>query len=354
MKALMGMDAFRTHIDTKKNVNNVAPFYWTIFKNWNSIYDISKTPLDPFGIRRQRIWLNKYIKINKQEIWWKNWSEKGILIIHDIIDENGNFLSINNLEQRYDFKCNFLQYNSIKDAIPKEWRNNVKKITIHRDVISSDESIYVNINKQTIPLHKINNQLIYWKLIEEIRICPITKNKWIDELNLNEDRWERIFEISKVTRETKIRAFQYKLLFNLTPCNLYLYRIGKSNIFKCNYCNAVDNIIHYFYECVNTKLFWKTLQNWWNILETDNLIMDKTKALVGILEKGANMDKLNFCLLLARWYIYIEKLNLQEPFFYKFVCLFKHKLKLERMISQRNDALEPFIKIWGTIEENLD
>jgi hypothetical protein len=185
MKALMGMDAFRTHIDTKKNVNNVAPFYWTIFKNWNSIYDINKTLLDPFGIRRQRIWLNKYIKINKQEIWWKNWSEKGILIIHDIIDENGNFLSINNLEQRHDFKCNFLQYNSLKDAIPKEWRNNVKTIMIHREVISSDESIYVKINKQTTPLHKINNKLIYWKLIEEIRISPITKNKWIDELNLN-------------------------------------------------------------------------------------------------------------------------------------------------------------------------
>ena len=75
-------------------------------------------------------------------------------------------------------------------------------------------------------------------------------------------------------------------------------------------------------------------------METDNIIIDKTKALVGILEKGINLEKLNFCLLLARWYIYVEKLNLQEPFYYRFLCLFKHKLKLERMICQRNDALD--------------
>ena len=47
------------------------------------------------------------------------------------------------------------------------------------------------------------------------------------ELNIEEDEWESILSIPKTIKQTEIQAFQYKLLFNLLPRNLYLNWIKK-------------------------------------------------------------------------------------------------------------------------------
>ena len=143
--------------------------------------------MTPLILEDKRLWHNKYIKVNKKELVWRIWSQKGIQIIHDILDEHGNFLTNHDLEQKYNFNCNFLQYNSLKDAIPKSWRDKLKEIKIPRIAISSDEQISVKINKQTIPLQNINNKLIYWKLIEDLRVTPVIKDKWIQTLNLDKN-----------------------------------------------------------------------------------------------------------------------------------------------------------------------
>jgi hypothetical protein len=117
----------------------------------------------------------------------------------------------------YDFDINFLEYNSLKDAIPKHWREKLKTINIERNVIDSKENPYLKINKMNISLQILTNKMIYWELVEKIRIPAVTKYKWTQELNLNEQTWDNIFLVSKVIRDTKIRTFQYKLLFNLIP-----------------------------------------------------------------------------------------------------------------------------------------
>jgi hypothetical protein len=122
LNTLIGMDTFKTHINTATNNNNITPFYWTIIKSWNILKEIDKEKIDPKNIRRQWLWMNKYIKINKKEIKWNQWINKGIKIIHDIVDNQGNFLTVAKLEEKYDFRCDFLKYNSLKDAIPKIWR----------------------------------------------------------------------------------------------------------------------------------------------------------------------------------------------------------------------------------------
>jgi hypothetical protein len=223
------------------------------------------------------------------------------------------------------------------------------------NTINNKESPYIKIDTHVVNVQIITNKLIYWKIINNIFIPPITKNKWIQELALDENTWEGYFEISKVIRNTKIRAFQYKILFNLTPCNLYLFRIGKKINCICNYCNLTDNIAHYFYECPGTRSFWSGFENWWNTMETDTLVINKKYAMLGILEKGKLFEKLNALLLFARWYIYTGKQNKsEEPFMYKFLCQLKYKLKIERMIATRRGSIEHFEKTWGSVETYLD
>jgi hypothetical protein len=191
-------------------------------------------------------------------------------------------------------------------------------------------------------------------LIEKIRITPIIKQKWTQEFNLKEENWENIFKIPRIIRDTKIRTFQYKLLFNLTPCNLYLFRIGRRNSYACDACNALDNITHYFFECPETNKFWESFQNWWNRMEDDNVKITKELALIGIVNITEKTNKLNACLQLARWYVYCEKLNLKSSFLYKFLCLLKYKVKIEKHISQGNNQISQYEKSWQRIEEYLD
>jgi hypothetical protein len=320
MNALAGLDTFNTQINTKSNVHNVTPFYWTIIKSWNILKKIDMNTIDPYEIRKQWLWSNQFIKINKLEVSWKIWHEKGINIIHDIIDINGNFKTIDNLRLVYGLKCDFLKYNSLKDAIPKVWRDKLKTIKITENAISAEESLSIKTKKGILPIKAITNKIIYWELIEKIRVTPITKSQWINEFDLPDEKWEDIFEIAKVIRDTKIRTFQYKLLFNLIPCNSYLLKIGKKDTDICHFCNAIDNIGHYFYECDATKTFWHSLQTWWNNMENDNIEITKELAMIGSIHEKSKKERLNAVLQLARWHIYVEKLRISQPVLYKFLC----------------------------------
>ena len=111
--------------------------------------------------------LNKYRKVNKTEIKWNPWIEKNILIIHDIVNSQGSFLTTEEIRQQYNFKCDILQYNSLKDAIPKIWREKLETINIQRNTITAEEKPYIQIKNKNIPIQLINNKMLYWKLIEK-------------------------------------------------------------------------------------------------------------------------------------------------------------------------------------------
>jgi hypothetical protein len=66
MNEIAGRDTFKTQLNTKKNENNITPFYWTIIKSWSILQDNEKDNLDPYQIRRQWLWINQHIKINKK------------------------------------------------------------------------------------------------------------------------------------------------------------------------------------------------------------------------------------------------------------------------------------------------
>jgi hypothetical protein len=91
-------------------------------------------------------------------------------------------------------------------------------------------------------------------------------------------------------------------------------------------------------------------------MQQDKIVIKKELAILGILKIKLNKDecKLNACLQLGRWYIYVEKLQLQRPFLYKFLCQLKYKIKIEKMIYLRNGQLEKFDGMWGELETYLD
>jgi hypothetical protein len=156
-----------------------------------------------------------------------------------------------------------------------------------------------------------------------------------------------------VVKETKLRTFQYKTIYNLTPCALYLKRIGKADSDKCPDCGELDEIIHYFGECSFLQTFWQSFANWWAEISQSRIEIDARVIMFGDVSKGKLSDEMNACLIIAKWHIYKEKLAGNKPFFYKFLCQLKYHLVIERCIATRNNSLQKFERKWEAILDEI-
>ena len=87
-------------------------------------------------------------------------------------------------------------------------------------------------------------------------------------------------------------------------------------------------------------------------MKNDTINIDLSTAMMGI--KHLKKDSLNACLLLARWYLHTDKLNLQQPFLYRFLCSLKYKIMIEKTICLRNNNLTSFNNLWREIEIYLE
>jgi hypothetical protein len=201
-------DTFKCSLDCSKRPKDFPLFYWQILENWFDIKNITESIDTPPVVRRQCLWFNENIMVNKEKLKWNEWIDKGINIIHDILNQNGEFLSINQIEQKYNYKCDVMKYNTLKDAIPKEWRALIKKMTIPPEAISFQESPHLNIGKLSKNINLVTNNQIYWILVNDIRTESIIVDKLQRELGVEEEKCKMVFTMPRVVTNTKIRAFQ--------------------------------------------------------------------------------------------------------------------------------------------------
>jgi hypothetical protein len=214
-------------MDCSEKTVEFPNFYWLTIRNWCEVKKATNQITNALDVRRECLWLNENIKVNKKQIKWNQWYTKGILQINDIVNQKGEFLSAREIEQKFDVKCNVMLYNKLKNVIPQKWRTLLKTMKIADNVVNSNEQIHLKIGKNVKPINQIKNKEIYWILVNKKQQTPIIIDKFKREYGIQETQWEKIFTIPKEIRDTKIRAFQYKLLYTLTPCNLYLKRIKK-------------------------------------------------------------------------------------------------------------------------------
>ena len=74
--------------------------------------------------------------------------------------------------------------------------------------------------------------------------------------------WKEIYILPrKVSIDTLLRMFQYKILNNILFVNKLLFKFKKVRSPLCSFCNsAVEMPLHIFYTCNITKRLWNELQ----------------------------------------------------------------------------------------------
>ena len=145
-----------------------------------------------------------------------------------------NFLSFNELKERFDLKTNFLVYHGL-----------VSCITLSRNAIENQNeknrnfiTFVDNFTKAPKP-----NRLAYKKLVSAKQSRPRkSQEKWIADCSSECSKtidWEMAYELPFCsTKDTKIIIFQFKLLHRRLATNNYLNKIGIRDNDICTFCRT--------------------------------------------------------------------------------------------------------------------
>ena len=86
-------DLFQSRCSIGSIWKGIPVFYSHILNAWNGFRSIFQ-PQSPVSVRKEMLWFNENILVQKKPIFYQKWYKKGIKFINDIVDENGEFLTL--------------------------------------------------------------------------------------------------------------------------------------------------------------------------------------------------------------------------------------------------------------------
>ena len=328
-------------------------FYEQILDMWYSINN--NEPVMITDILNESIWLNERILIGNRPIHNKTWIKAGIICIRDLFLDN-SFMSQRQLEDTYKVSCDFLFYNGLRSAIPHRWLDVIATTCNIGSADIGQQNLKVKLQNKFVELKQATCSQFYWAEIEKISQRPTSYYKWESEFYFATFDWEQINPIPyECTSETYPQSLQYKIVHRFFPCkyNLHLWNMEDNN--KCNYCNQVDTLGHFFAECVSVNSFWKSLKAWF--LRTFEFCINFTPLdiLLGIpnYETSIDINTLNFVILFGKFYIYSCKKCVMPIDFYNFLVKLKTRMVVEQYRCKIYNKMEEFQNKWAFLADSL-
>ena len=124
-------------------------------------------------------------------------------------------------------------------------------------------SVKVKLGNKFVDIRKMTCSQIYWAEIKTISQRPTSYFKWESEYFFATFDWDQINVIPyECTSELTYKASSSKLSIVIFHVNTTLSYGNIEDSSRCNSCNQVDTLCHYFAECCLVCDFWKYLKTW--------------------------------------------------------------------------------------------
>ena len=293
------------------------------------------------------IWYNHNVKVGGKSIAFKNFIEKGILYVNDLIDVHGTFHSLLFVKSQLNVNTNFLQYNGLKRALT-QMRDRFSVQQLNRNVDNPICPKYVT------TLLKERKGCKQFYILFTIHDCePFAKRKWHEELlipgNFN---WKNTYTIPyTVTRDPNLWWLQFRLIHRILGTNTYLHKLKIRNNNLCTFCkNMPETLVHLFWECDVTQTFLNAVSHWMREgrIYPEILNFSREELIFGIPEMSKSV--LNFILLVIKSYIFKQKIKEErlELEGFKRAMLFHYSA--EKYVSICNCKLAEFNDRWRSYD----
>ena len=265
-----------------------------------------------------------------------NWYNQGLKEIKCVLTVNGEVKRFTSVRKRYNLNGNYLLYYKLIHYIPKYWLRRIKGQILNMKAQEPDAII--------TKLQTSNNKtFIYGIYITRIQssIANICQ-KWSKKLNIiiTETKLSQCFElIRKITTETKMQNFQFKILHRILTTNTYLKICGIQSDNSCSFCfNEPESLEHLFVTCCHSKILWGKFKKWFETKTGTIVNLDARAILLGDPYLGI---LLNHLLLIVKRYIYSCKYTKHNLNFIETINIIKYHRNIEKFIlSEKEDMFK--------------
>jgi len=266
---------------------------------------------------------------------------KGIIYVNDLVSENNGFISRIELEEKYEIRMNFLDYNSLILSIPQAWR---KEVNSGKRKIENVENVML----KKITKSKRVCKFVYDLLVDKKEVERKTHEKWSKALNIqmDEERWRMCFiDANKSIISAVLRSFQYHIIHRSLVTNKFLFMCNIKDSDICYYCEQhCESIEHLFWDCECIQNIWdgivKEFKGDFNIQQ----YVKKEYVLLGV-ETALNKTLINHIFIVVKRYIYIIKCTKRKLSIQGVLRYIKSEYEIEKQIAVSSDKVK-LLKKW--------
>ena len=158
------------------------------------------------------------------------------------------------------------------------------------------------------------------------------------ELNteISQEFWVKLYPTTlRMTKSTRLRYFQYRLLHKKLVTNLHRSKWDEQVSELCSLCTQeTETVLHLLWEYQKVKKIWDNLARWLKyILRLDQLIAFSPESVILNTYEGQCAEIINRCILATKQYIYACKCQKIELSFINLAQRFYDYQNLERLIA---------------------
>ena len=189
-------------------------------------------------------------------------------------------------------------------------------------------------------MFKVTNQIATQFFVKNKFVTPTAEKRMV-KANLNEKTMQLIYSLPfKVTKDTRLAMFQFKIIHHILPTNATLFRDALKESDKCHLCSERQTLIHLFATCLKVKSFWSQFTYWWISKNSEPMTLDENRIIYGVTNGFSRRLGLNLCLIIAKHYIYTAFREEEEEYYWEaFMAILASKLQIEKHKSKKQIKL---------------
>lgn len=325
-----------------------SPFLRDMYRYWGELNFVS--PVSVNDILQQILWFNSHIKHQGKWIFNKMLFKGGIFKIVHLFDlDTGRFMEYADFVTMYGAIVDFVTYYRLIMSIPQVWKN-----ILLRNEASVCQNTNNNFLNQFLKIKTKPASFCYKFIRDKNSISNMAiLDIWNNDLktHLTEKQLQSSFvKINKITKCTKLRYFQYRILTKSLITNVRASIWDKNINNKCSFCHTEkETVIHLFFECAHVKKIWKALTKWLKYFYSVQLKLDKELCFFNNCTKRAS-GLINHVILITKFYIYRCK-TVGSPL--NFQSLVKELLKyqnIDKILAIKYDKLYKYARKWDDFD----
>ena len=293
------------------NISNLSlpSFYRNMLDVWVAMKDVLLKK--ETGKRNEIIFNNKFIRLDGHMYFDESLFLKNIYKLHHIVDGEGEIKSTRDFLRMGLNEQEIIKLNQLFRNTPLTWKALLKKNDSCRDTDLNLEFVF---NGRVNTLLDVTSKKIYVALLN-MKIEKSYAVKRLERIyNYSEKDIHTIFlRPRKCTLNSRLREFQFKLLYELiyTRKHLYTYKFSISNI--CAFCDKYEETYeHLFFTCEKIKVLWRDCGDLFNLSNIKSINWEGIYIGIKLLDIGKE-QLVNHIILLIKHMIFVYSRTKNKP-----------------------------------------